>query len=389
MKKLTKKSFSKILDKVRKKTDIKIYKVKIAKLLRRRVYSKINKLKPSILRTIIDYLVDYVELRITLYFSYGDYIVTLFILHLLTLFFNLSQKHQRPNYIHSGNHKFKDRCCHRALLFAAKHGHRVVLQYIYKWKMIFNINMNFTNTWGETPFLNAARYGHLSCLEYLATLPYISFRHMNENGYTALILAAENGHLECVKFLSQKKFRNSMAEFSVAFSLAAHHGYSECLRFFTQLTHTNIKQIYNPSLLTAAQFGHFKCIEFLSTLPTIELTYSDIYGFSALLMTAKNGHLDCLQLLSTLPNININQATYTGETTLSIIAKKVALTPSDWNDERTTSHKHLHCCAFLLSLPDIDINPIIRGKPLISELISEKYYNQELIGLFLDSIMKL
>ena len=58
-----------------------------------------------------------------------------------------------------------------------------------------------TNKHGDTPFLMAARHGHVDLLERLSKEPGIHLEHTNSDGKTALHEAAQNGHMHCVSYL--------------------------------------------------------------------------------------------------------------------------------------------------------------------------------------------
>ena len=60
-----------------------------------------------------------------------------------------------------------------------------------------------TNKHGDTPFLMAARHGHLDLLERLSREPGVPMEHTNSDGKTALHEAAQNGHVHCVRYLIQ------------------------------------------------------------------------------------------------------------------------------------------------------------------------------------------
>ena len=57
------------------------------------------------------------------------------------------------------------------------------------------------NRHGDTPFLVAARHGHVTLLEVLHRDHGFSLEHRNHDGKTALHEAAQNGWTECVHFL--------------------------------------------------------------------------------------------------------------------------------------------------------------------------------------------
>ena len=58
-----------------------------------------------------------------------------------------------------------------------------------------------TNSHGDTPFLTAARHGHVELLRRLHTEFGTPLEHTNTDGKTALHEAAQGGHVECVRYL--------------------------------------------------------------------------------------------------------------------------------------------------------------------------------------------
>ena len=58
-----------------------------------------------------------------------------------------------------------------------------------------------SNKHGDTPFLVAARHGHVSLLREMHVHHGVSLQHTNSDGKTALHEAAQNGQIEAIGYL--------------------------------------------------------------------------------------------------------------------------------------------------------------------------------------------
>ena len=65
-----------------------------------------------------------------------------------------------------------------------------------------NVDVNGVDDHGNTPLIEAARFGHDDVVTALL-IAKADVKVKNKEGKTALILAAENGHDECVRVLTQ------------------------------------------------------------------------------------------------------------------------------------------------------------------------------------------
>ena len=79
---------------------------------------------------------------------------------------------------------------------------RLHIQYSHVEETAENLVM-CTNSNGDTPFLTAARSGHLHLLETLYAKHGVPLEHTNADGKTALHEAAQGGQFECVRYLLQ------------------------------------------------------------------------------------------------------------------------------------------------------------------------------------------
>lgn len=168
-------------------------------------------------------------------------------------------------------------------------------------------------------FIFAARKGHRELLEYLVTLPAVADRvnffdqYPHCHGWNALHYAVDEGHREAVgvllrtpriahDFREQIRLRNAL-------HIAAGRGFHEIVGDLLETKEFDINAFDKRGMSAwhfAVESGNLDTVKLLMTVPDIELDSVDLIGFNVLHHAAEKGHSETLKYLLSVPILGVN-----------------------------------------------------------------------------------
>eukprot|EP01038_Epipyxis_sp_PR26KG_P005334 gene5334-7401_t len=174
-----------------------------------------------------------------------------------------------------------------------------------------------------SPLYYAAKFGSVSLVQHLLTLPEIQLSHISIEGLNALHIALRNNHVDIAELLIAHGADVNITDKDGISPLVAA---IECN--FTSLVPKIIEagakldqvtHIGHAALVVAVQHKNLAVIDLLLTLDT-DVNIADDYGCTSTWIAAKEGFMEILQLLIRF-NADINIADDDGYTPLHVASK--------------------------------------------------------------------
>ncbi len=156
---------------------------------------------------------------------------------------------------------FKDKNRRVALMFAASHGHKEIVEMLLE----HNPNVDLQSKDGWTALMIAAYHGHKEIVEMLLRHnPNVDLQY--KDGWTALMFAAQHGHKEIVEMLLRHNPNVDLQNKDgwTALMIAIHHGHEKVVEMLVKKN--GVKgQLGIDALMIASIAGHMNIAKILIT----------------------------------------------------------------------------------------------------------------------------
>ena len=177
---------------------------------------------------------------------------------------------------------------------------------------IIDVNVNCTNTLGETPLWIACNYGHEQDVVLLLRHPSIEVNWVKPGcGTTPLIIAANRGRPDVVKLLlanSRVDPNRTSTDGNTALTAAANKGRDRCVEALFNDPRVEVNRVESNGrtpLFLAAAFGHIRCVELClsqhrarrNSRARVDPNLVDSNGCTPLWIAIEQGHHSCVELL--------------------------------------------------------------------------------------------
>ena len=219
----------------------------------------------------------------------------------------------------------RDSDCHQLLLFGAKKGLMLLVEFIAQRS---TNDIDRKDATGMTPLAHAAMNGHEKVVKYLADRADVYTDSQDQSGLTPLAHAAMNGHEKVVKFLADRAdvYADSQDQSGLTpLAGAARKGCytSVALLLAMDSIDLNHKDADGRTPLSwAAARGHEAIIRLLLTTEGVNPNSRDHYGQTPLFLAAGNGHNIAVEILLAKVTVDLESRDYFNRTPLSWAAQK-------------------------------------------------------------------
>jgi ankyrin repeat protein len=202
--------------------------------------------------------------------------------------------------------------------------------YVEITKMLLNtgkVNVNSRDDKGRTPLSHAVRQGYKEIVKLLLDTGEVNINSESRNGDTPLALASRKGYTQITRLLlgTGKAIVNSRDKFDRSpLSYAAERGHHDAAALLLQSQDIDVNsrdKDYRTPLLHAAEQGHGEVLTLLLANPKVDINCGDKSNWSPLLYAAYRGHKRVVKLLLQQDKINVNVIGNDGCTALILAAR--------------------------------------------------------------------
>ncbi|KAL5338393.1 ankyrin repeat-containing domain protein [Aspergillus crustosus] len=295
----------------------------------------------------------------------------------------------------------------KTVLWAAEHGQKRTLHFL----LSHGADITVKNDDNETPFILAAKFGHLELLGDVLCIDGVDHMEQDKRRHTALTHASRSGHADVVEFLltldgmnpnhisiGEPEYSYGRSREDTPFRVAAEEGHTDIVRILLATNKIQYKKDLLPTSSSAftrsLKRGHIDIIRILLDLgANPNEIYAPTSG-SPLRLAAENGHADMVELLLATGKVQVNMdldlqpqsAFYRAITRDHRAVVEILITlgadPFAAADEGYQGYTPLHYAArngsldvarYLLSLPGIDPDQIAldRSTPFAQATVME------------------
>ncbi|CAK4993233.1 unnamed protein product [Aphanomyces euteiches] len=249
------------------------------------------------------------------------------------------------------------------------------------------ININITDTYGDTALMRACLKGDLKMVNLLLFKSEVHDINLsNNNNRTALSFACESGSKSVVEALLEKKnididVADSDGQTPVMWACKCGHKEVFELFFNGKLHDVNLKSNSKRTMLSfAAASGNENIVNLLLDIGGIDVDALDEDGRSALMWASKCGHKSVVESL--LPKTkNINNPDKDGHTTMMLACQ---LSPHEWKKNAEAKHNRAEIVKLILGRTDLhDMNFRNKHKSSAFFIVCENGH-EDIVKILLD-----